>query len=158
MVEKMPTPGGNSIINGGILSVPGSDVQKKLGIKDSPELLAQDIIREGLGYSYPEKVKTMASQAIPTYEWTVKELGVEWIPDRVGAEGGHSVPRHFFTKNGSGSEIVNKQLAYLKKNEVPVKLRCYVEEIIRDKDGRVKGLKVREGYRFPKKTAVRLNI
>lgn len=148
VLEKMALPGGNSKINGGILSVPGSEAQKKLGIKDSPELLAEDIIREGQGLSYPEKVKTMAEQAMPTYEWTVKELGVEWIPDRVGAEGGHSVPRHFFTKNGSGADIVNKQLEYLKRYDVPVKLRTYVEEILRDDDGRVKGLKIREGYKF----------
>lgn len=150
ILEKMPTYGGNSTINGGILAVPGNAAQKKLGIKDSPELLAEDIIREGLGYSYPEKVRTMTQQAYPTYEWTVKELGVEWIPDRVGAEGGHSVPRHLFTINGSGSEIVNKELALAKKLGAELRLRCYVEEIIRDADGRVKGLKVREGYRFPR--------
>ena len=150
VLEKMPTAGGNSIINGGILSVPGSAEQKELGIKDSPELLAEDIIREGLGYSYPEKVQKMSKAAYETWEWTVKELGVEWNRGKVGAEGGHSVPRHLFTKNGSGSGIVNKQLEYLKKNDVPVRLRTYVEQIVRDSDGRVKGLKVREGYRFPK--------
>ncbi len=156
VLEKMPTPGGNSIINGGILSVPGSAEQKALNIKDSAELLAADIIREGLGMSYPEKVKTMTEQAYATYEWTVKELGVEWNNGKVGAEGGHSVPRHLFTKNGSGSGIVQKQLEYLKKYDVPVRLRTYVEEIIRDTDGRVKGLKVREGYRFPKKNSGRV--
>lgn len=53
------------------------------------------------------------------------------------------------TINGSGSEIVHKQLAYAKKLGIPVRLRVYVERIIRDEDGRVKGLQVREGYRFP---------
>ena len=57
------------------------------------------MIREGLGYNYPDKVLTMAKQAMATYEWTINELHVEWIPDRVGAEGGHSVPRHLFTVN-----------------------------------------------------------
>lgn len=149
VLEKMRAYGGNSTINGGIMSVPGNAAQKKLGIKDSPELLAEDMIREGLGYNYPDKVLTMAKQAMATYEWTVNELHVEWIPDRVGAEGGHSVPRHLFTVNGSGSEIVKKEYDYCKKLGVEVRLRTYVEEIIRDGDGRVKGLKVREGYRFP---------
>ncbi len=53
------------------------------------------------------------------------------------------------TIKGSGSEIVHKQLAYAKKLGIPVRLRVYVERIIRDEDGRVKGLQVREGYRFP---------
>ena len=34
---------------------------------------------------------------------------------------------------------------------VEVRLRAYVEHIIRDDKGRVVGLEVREGYRFPKK-------
>ena len=149
VLEKMPTYGGNSIINGGILSVPGNAPQKALGVKDSPQLLAEDIIREGQGLNYPEKVKLMAREAYPTWEWTVKTLGVEYM-DKVGQEGGHSVPRFLYTKNGSGSAIVQKEVDYLAKQGVKVRTRCYVETIIRDADGRVKGLKVRDGHRFPK--------
>ena len=43
VLEKMPTPGGNSIINGGILTATGCPQQLKHGIKDSVDLLAQDI-------------------------------------------------------------------------------------------------------------------
>lgn len=49
VLEKMPTVGGNSIINGGILSVPGNAIQKEMGITDSAALLAEDILREGQG-------------------------------------------------------------------------------------------------------------
>ena len=45
VLEKMRAPGGNSVINGGIFAVPGNPAQVKLGIKDSPELLASDMIR-----------------------------------------------------------------------------------------------------------------
>ena len=96
-----------SVINGGIFAVPGNPAQVKLGIKDSPELLASDMIAAGLGYGYPEKIKAMTEEALPTYEWTVKELGVQYN-DKVGQEGGHSVPRHVYTINGSGSEIVHQ--------------------------------------------------
>lgn len=92
VLEKMRAPGGNSVINGGIFAVPGNPAQVKLGIKDSPELLASDMIAAGLGYGYPEKIKAMTEEALPTYEWTVKELGVQYN-DKVG----HSVPRHVYT-------------------------------------------------------------
>lgn len=150
VLEKMRTAGGNSIINGGIFGVPGTPMQKKMGIKDSPELLAEDIIREGGGLNNVEKVKYMAEHALETWQWTVDKLGVEYIEDRVSAEGGHTVPRCAIIKNGSGSGIVLKQLEYAKKLGVEVRLRTYVDEIIRDADGRVKGLKVYEGYAFPK--------
>lgn len=150
VLEKMPTAGGNSIINGGILSATGCPQQLKHGIKDSPELLAKDMQVAGLFMNQPEKVKLVAESALSNYEWTVNELGVEWNQDAIGQEGGHSVPRYVFTKNGSGSGIVSKELQKIKELGVPLRLRCLVETIIRDDSGRVLGVKVRNGYRFPR--------
>ncbi len=149
VLDKMKTPGGNSIINGGIFGVPGTPMQKAMGIEDSPELLAADIIRAGNGLNQPEKVRYMADHALETWQWTVDKLGVEYVQERVAAEGGHSVPRCAIVKNGSGSGIVNKQLEYAKKLGVEIRLRTYVDEVVRDTDGRVKGLKVYQNYRFP---------
>ena len=150
VLEKMPTAGGNSIINGGILTATGCPQQLKHKIKDSPELLAKDILVACLYMHQPEKVKLLAKNALSNYEWTVKELGVEYNQDAIGQEGGHSVPRYVFTKNGSGSGIVSKELEKVKALGVPVRLRTYVKHIIRDEKGRVVGLEVLEGYRFPK--------
>ena len=150
VIEKMPTIGGNSIINGGIMSVPGSPAQINEGLKDSPEQLAEDMLREGQYLADPAKVKQLAELALPTYDWTTKVLGVEWHLDRLKTEGGHSVPRCALTMNGSGSAIVKKEVDYLEKLGVKPRTRVFMERIIRDADGRVKGLQVREGYRFPK--------
>ena len=151
VLEKMVTPGGNSIINGGILTAPGCPQQKMHGIEDSPELLEKDILAAGLYMNYMPKVRLLAQSALSNYEWTIKELGVEYLPDAIGQEGGHSVPRYVTTKNGSGSGIVNQQLKRCKELGIPVQTKCFVEHIIRAKDGRVVGLEVREGYKFPKK-------
>ena len=97
VLEKMTMPGGNSIINGGILTATGCPQQLKHGIKDSPELLAHDMLVAGLYLNEPEKVKLVANSALSNYEWTVKVLGVEYNQDAIGQEGGHSVPRYVFT-------------------------------------------------------------
>ena len=150
VLEKLATVGGNSIINGGILTATGCPQQKKHGIKDSPELLAHDMLVAGLYLNNPEKVKLVADNALSNYEWTVNELGVEYNPDAIGQEGGHSVPRYVFTKNGSGSGIVSKEVEKLEKLGVKVRTRTYVKHVLRDDTGRVLGLEVLEGYRFPK--------
>lgn len=150
VLEKMTMPGGNSIINGGILTATGCPQQLKHGIKDSPELLAHDMLVAGLYLNEPEKVKLVANSALSNYEWTVKVLGVEYNQDAIGQEGGHSVPRYVFTKNGSGSGIVSKELEYLEKLGVKVRTRVYVKHLFRDASGRVLGAEVQEGYRFPK--------
>ena len=82
VLEKMRTLGGNSIINGGIMAIPGSPMQKKNGIKDTPELLAEDMLREGQGLNNPDKVRTLVNLALPTWQWTRDELGVEWNMDQ----------------------------------------------------------------------------
>lgn len=150
VLEKMPTPGGNSIINGGIMTATGCPQQAMHGIKDSPELLEKDILAAGLYMNYLPKVRLLAKSALSNYEWTIKELDVQYLPDAIGQEGGHSVPRYVTTTNGSGSGIVTQELKRVKELGVPLKLKVYVEHIIRDKDGRAVGLQVREGYKFPK--------
>ena len=148
VLEKMPTAGGNSIINGGILTATGCPQQKKAGIEDSFDLLEKDILVAGNYMNDKAKVHLLAQSALSNFEWTVKELGVEYLPDAIGQEGGHSVPRYVTTKNGSGSGIVQKELDKCKELGIPIRLRTYVQNIIRTEKG-VEGVRVREGYRFP---------
>lgn len=147
VLEKMPVHGGNSIINGGVFAVAGSPKQEAEGIKDSPDLLLQDMMKAGLYMNHPELARMIAEKSREAAEWT-ESLGVEY-KERVTHLGGHSVPRSYSTNNGSGSAIVNKQYDKLKSLGVKVRTKTYVSAIIQDKDGRVVGVKIREGYRFP---------
>lgn len=150
VLEKMAVFGGNSAINGGILTATGCPQQKLHGIKDSVDLLEKDILAAGNYMNYVDKVRFMAERALSNYEWTVNYLDVEYLPDAIGQEGGHSVPRYVTTKNGSGSGIVSKEIDKCKELGIPLRNRVFVERIIRGEDGRVEGLEVREGYRFPR--------
>jgi len=92
VLEKMRTPGGNSIINGGVVSAAGSPMQAKEGIKDSPDLLYKDMLAAGLNLNHPELARIVADNSTPTVMWTIDELGVKY-KDKLTQEGGHSVPR-----------------------------------------------------------------
>lgn len=150
VIEKMPAIGGNSVINGGIMAVPGTEIQKEKGIQDSPELMAKDMLAAGLGMNHPDKVKALCESAYPAYRMLVDDLGVEFSKTILKHEGGHSVPRSLFTINGSGSEIVKKLLDGCKKIGVVIRTRTIMDRIILDDEGAVVGLQVREGYRFPR--------
>lgn len=144
----MRTPGGNSIVNGGVVSAAGSPLQAKQGIKDSPELLLKDMLTAGLHLNHVELAKMVADRSLETVMWTIDELGVKY-KDRVSQEGGHSVPRMYSTYNQSGSAIVQKQLAKLKELGIQPRTQCFMRQIYRDSDGRVKGVQIREKYVFP---------
>jgi flavocytochrome c len=148
VLEKMRTPGGNSIINGGVISAAGSPKEKEQGIEDSPELLLKDMLTAGLYLNHVELAKIVAENSWPIVKWTIEELGVKY-KDKLSQEGGHSVPRMYSTYNQSGSAIVQQQLLKLKELGVQPRLQCYLTQIYRDADGRVKGVQIREKYVFP---------
>jgi len=149
ILEKMPTAGGNSIINGGTIAAAGSPLQGQR-VTDSPEQFAAEMIREGLGLNHPDLVKITAEQSWPTVKWTIEEMGVQYSPHLVH-EIGHALPRSYKTDNGSGSAIVARQLAKLQEIGQEVRVRTCVERILREADGRVMGVQVREGYEFPRR-------
>jgi len=155
ILEKMRTPGGNSIINGGVVSAAGSPKQAEKGIKDAPETLLQDMLTACLNLNHVELAKMVADQSMETVQWTIDELGVKY-KEHLSQEGGHAVPRMYSTYNQSGSAIVTQQLAKLKALGVVPRLQCYLTQIFRDKDGRVKGVEIREGYVFPKANSGKL--
>ncbi|MBN1102334.1 MAG: flavocytochrome c [Deltaproteobacteria bacterium] len=149
VLEKMPVPGGNSIINGGLIAAAGTPLQDKEGIKDTPDLMVKDMLKAGLGLNHPDLARTVAEQSRDTVLWTVDYLGVKY-KERVTHLGGHSVPRSYYTTESSGAGIVRPQLAKVKELGLEVRTRAYLEHILKDEDGRVKGVKILEGYKFPK--------
>ncbi len=150
VLEKMPTHGGNSIINGGVMAVAGSDMQEARGIKDSPDLMLADMMKAGLDMNYPELAKMVAYQSKDAYDWCKQHIGVKFTdPKMLLHMGGHTVARSCPTSIYSGSEIVNKELAKFKELGGNVSTRTYLEKLIRNANGRVVGAQIRTGYRFP---------
>lgn len=149
VIEKMPTAGGNSIIDSGELSVVDSPQQKMRKVKDSASLLAEDILTNGEHLSDPAKVHYIAEHAHDIFEWT-SSLGVRWT-EGVARAGGHSVARVIVTHTGSGHEIYECLAKRFAELGGTVRLNTYVESVIRadDNRGRVEGVAIREHYAFP---------
>ena len=113
LLEKMPAYGGNSAINGGAFAVAGSPLQEKEGIKDSPELMLQDMIKSGRGLSHVDLLKNIVYGTRPAFDFTVK-YGVKYKPF-VQHFGGHSVPRIMQTIESTGGGITRPLVEAAKK-------------------------------------------
>lgn len=151
ILEKMPVPGGNSSICGGKMTATGCPQQVKHKIKDSIELMMADTFRAGSNMNDPAKVKFLAETQLDLYNWTVNEIGVQWAPNDIFQDGGHTVPRSVWAANGSGSGITSKLLEKLAGKGIKPRMRTYVERLVRDPvTGAMLGVVVRTGYRFPK--------
>ena len=146
LVDKMSTPGGNSIINGGAVAAAGTDMQEKEGIKDSADLLFADIMKAGGGLCHPALARRIADESVANFKWLRDDIGVQF--KAVTYHGGHSVKRSHAVTNNSGSGFILPMLAKLKEFGIEPRLRFIVDEIIVNDKKEVIGVKARQGYRF----------
>ncbi|MFC1930178.1 flavocytochrome c [Chloroflexota bacterium] len=145
ILEKMSAPGGNSIISDGGIAAAGTEIQKKFGIKDSPKLMYQDMLKAGLGINYPDLVRQVTEKSNEVLQWTIDYLSVKYM-DRLDIFGGHSVPRCLTPVGVSGSAIIKQQLIKLEEMGIKVKTRAYFKAFIRDAESNITGLLISNGY------------
>jgi len=145
VIEKMRAPGGNSTISDGGIAAAGTPMQQRAGITDSPELMYSDMLRAGLGLNHPALVRELAQRSADTFQWSIDYLGVKYL-DRLDQFGGHSVPRCFTAANISGATIIKRQVAKLRELGVEIRLQTCLRSFVRDTNGKVSGVSVREGF------------
>lgn len=140
IIEKMPTVGGNSLITGGQMNVPGNWVQQKMGIEDSIELFVKDTLKGGDNLGDPEMVQILAEQALPAAEWLRDYIKVDFYPNQLFQFGGHSVKRALIPRNHTGAEWISKFMAKTDELQIPIHTRTSAKALIKDQSGRVIGV------------------
>ena len=142
LIEKMPAVGGNSLISGAEMNVARNWVQPKLGINDdSPELHAQDTYKGGDGKGDMKVINVMTHEALDAAKWCRDYLGVRFEDDNLFFFGGHSRKRALIPVGHTGTEFIAKFQAKADELGIPVITNMKAEELIKDKDGRVVGVK-----------------
>jgi len=131
VLEKMPTYGGNSIINGGVYASWDDKFhyREKLNLgNDSIALHIQDTIKGGDYFSIPDLVKVVAEGATDALNWMIDDGGAVIRPTVVRA-GGHSAYRTHAA--GSGSVYVNALKRIAEKNGAKIRMGAEVKWIWR---------------------------
>ena len=147
ILEKMHAPGGNSIISDGGIAAAGTEMQKKLGIKDSSDLMYRDMLRAGLSINYPDLVREVTEKSNEIFQWSIDYLGVEYM-DRIDIFGGHSVPRCYTPVGVSGSAIIKRQLIKLEEMGIKVRTSACFKTFIQGSGGKIIGILVNENYNY----------
>lgn len=149
VLEKMRTPGGNSAICGGLFAAAGSPLQTQEGIDDSPELMLKDMLEAGNELNHRELAKIVADNSVETLQWTIDYLGVEYS-DTLNHLGGHTIPRTYITKTGTGSGIIKPMLEKCRNLGIEVRMKTQLTQLLTNASGEVEGVAVRSDYHFPK--------
>ena len=160
LLEKMPAVGGNSLISGAEMNAAKNWVQPKLGINDdSPELHAEDTYKGGDMKGDMNVIKVMTHNALDAAKWCRDYLGVRFEDDNLFFFGGHSRKRALIPVGHTGTEFITKFQAKADELGIPVITNMKAEELIKDKSGRVVGVKATmngASYTFNAKGGVEL--
>lgn len=141
LLEKMSSLGGNTLVSGGGLNVPGTDQQKALGVEDSVETFIEDTMKGGDNINNKELVTVMAENALSTAKWLIDTIKVEFIPDRLQQFGGHSVPRALIAKGNHGTDLIQKLETYANDLGVVFKMETKADELIVGDNNKIVGVK-----------------
>ncbi len=142
LLEKMPAVGGNSLISGAEMNAAKNWVQPKLGINDdSPELHAEDTYKGGDMKGDMNVINVMTHNALDAAKWCRDYLGVRFEDDNLFFFGGHSRKRALIPVGHTGTEFITKFQAKADELGIPVITNMKAEELIKDKSGRVVGVK-----------------
>ena len=142
LLEKMPAVGGNSLISGAEMNAAKNWVQPKLGINDdSPELHAEDTYKGGDMKGDMNVIKVMTHNALDAAKWCRDYLGVRFEDDNLFFFGGHSRKRALIPVGHIGTEFITKFQAKADELGIPIITNMKAEELIKDKSGRVVGVK-----------------
>lgn len=107
LLEKTSRPGGNTELSAGFIPAAGTRYQAAAGIQDSPNLMAEDILRKN-GRTSDEKLTHLLCRQSADV--------VHWITDRVGLElqlatdflySGQSTYRFHHPPSRSGRELIS---------------------------------------------------
>lgn len=146
ILEKMPTYGGNSIINGGVYASYDDvyHMRKKLNLgEDSPEQHTQDTLKGGDFYSNPELVQVLTENASDALNWMINQGGCK-IREALTRAGGHSAYRTHTVEEGVGRGFTEPLRKIAESQGAKIRLQNEVTWIWReDTDGPVLGVEVK---------------
>ena len=144
LLEKEPDLGGNAALSTG--SVPGAFTrfQAAAGVEDSPEQMAEDIMRQTGYRSEKDLVLHLCRESSGLIDWLVDGLGVELYLVTDYMHVGHSVHRLHAPASREGADLVRDLRRAMEDFEVSLKVGVPVTGLLTAEDGSVAGVEAEE--------------
>jgi fumarate reductase flavoprotein subunit len=143
VLEKSGRAGGNTALSTGSVPGAGTRYQAAAGIEDSPERLAEDLLRQSGAHDAEWLVHRLAAESASLVEWLRDGIGIELELITDYRHVGHSVPRLHAPRSRRGQDLVNDLVRAVGEREIPLALGNPVEDLLLDDAGGVCGVLVR---------------
>lgn len=141
LLEKMPQPGGSSIMSGGSFAFAGTELQKTQNIQDGSEQLFEDL-KDSTSHQDIELIREFSDKQLETYHW-MQQLGITFT--NLSPSGGQSVPRSHGVNIKAAFEIIKSRASLMPNITLQVDSEPHV---INARDGHVTGVSFTSGAKI----------
>jgi flavocytochrome c len=131
VIERDAVPRGSTSLSAGLIPAAGTRYQRALGIQDSPEIFAADILRKAHGEPAPDQVELLASTIGPAIEWLGETHGLPFSVIDNFSYPGHSAMRMHGLPTRSGAELMDRLRAAAETAGVDILTNSVVDTLIR---------------------------
>ncbi|WP_448581468.1 FAD-dependent oxidoreductase [Thermaurantiacus sp.] len=136
LVERDSRLAGTTAMSTGLIPAAGTPEQEALGIVDTPDLLARDILAKSGGRTDTTIVGRLARESAATVAWLQRHhVPLSLVTGFTYP--GHSVMRMMGTPNRTGSELVAALARAVERANVAIVTRARLAEVEAGADGRV---------------------
>jgi fumarate reductase flavoprotein subunit len=144
VIDRGDDIGGTLFSTGGLMSAAGTNLQKRHGIHDTPDMHYEETMEMGHGKANPEILRLYVDNAADAINW-LEDLGVKWRPQDPSL-GNHAIfkTRRYHGGAEAGMSILKALLPAFIKAEaagrIRVLLRTSVVELTQQRDGAIDGV------------------
>ena len=140
VLERDDRPSGSTALSTGLIPAAHTRLQKSLGIDDSPEQFAADIVAKAKGQLDKAMAMVVARASGPTIDWLAERHGVAFRLVEGFLYPGHTQYRMHGTPNRTGSELEAALLAAAERAGVDIVTSALVTDLYAHEDGRIAGV------------------
>ena len=140
VLERDAVPRGSTALSAGLIPAAGTSFQRALGIDDSAERFAADIMAKAKGAADPDLVALMVDEIAPAIEWLHECHGLAFSVINDFRYPGHGTNRMHGLPSRSGEELANALRAAAEAVGVDVLCGAHVTALVADADRCVRGV------------------
>lgn len=129
LLERDATPSGSTALSSGFIPAPGTQLQRSLGLADSPQDFAADIQAKARGTAAAHLVQAYTEAIGPALDALAERHGLPWILLDDFLYPGHHAHRMHTVPEKTGQSLMNRLLAAVTACDIPLVTHALVREM-----------------------------
>jgi fumarate reductase flavoprotein subunit len=141
VLERDKRPTGSTALSTGLIPAAGTRLQKRLGIEDSPERFADDIIRKAKGETDAAMALAVSKASGPTVDWLADRHDVPFSLVEGFLYPGHTRLRMHGPPGRTGEELEKHLLAASERSSLDIVTDATARDLYATPDGWIMGVR-----------------